>query len=636
MDIVIKHKKKYNDMDFIESNNNDENSIQDSIMKERREQLISKRKQFIQNFRNKQRLLSIIEAKNNNNYKNNDDLYIDSLEINDIEKEPDPISRIILLKKYLKSNSPTIDLKFINNNLILLKSMFSDFKKILFDYSTHNINDRIIINKSILYNYICLLFEPDLNPLISEFDFEFLTNINTFFIYYLNIENIFDKKENIIDLYIYILLFLNNIVRSYPDVELIKATIDLKKIIFTFYHKFFYFLNDNFFKNNNNNIKNNMNNNNNICTNLNICDNQYEFFVLAFLKLIENCIISLYLNDTDKKELIDIITKFIYYYYSNNDIKLLIYSLEALAYTDHAYLLLGNDAYNNFILYAIEQIIMNNNNNIYNELELTKIKIFFELYLKQLLFYVNYKDIIKSNINLNLYLKENIITFYKNYYFKFYESISSENKKEINIQVIKIIIKITKIFIFYFDLINEKNKSIISLEQMDGFKNILCSNFISKNNKGNSLFDILINTFYHFIKIDNKISQKLCNLIINIFNNIYPLKDIEYKTNNSYIKHFQLFLIEKYSLHMKLFPYLNLEKYPNLVLSIISLINKILFFCEQLDIYEKGNCFLEKIKKDLNDLNVFDEIENIESNYVNEDINFFSHFIIEQYLKNEI
>ena len=196
MDIVIKHKKKYNDMDFIESNNNDENSIQDSIMKERREQLISKRKQFIQNFRNKQRLLSIIEAKNNNNYKNNDDLYLDSLEINDIEKEPDPISRIILLKKYLKSNSPTIDLKFINNNLILLKSMFSDFKKILFDYSTHNINDRIIINKSILYNYICLLFEPDLNPLISEFDFEFLTNINTFFIYYLNIENIFDKKEN--------------------------------------------------------------------------------------------------------------------------------------------------------------------------------------------------------------------------------------------------------------------------------------------------------------------------------------------------------------------------------------------------------------------------------------------------------
>ena len=194
MDIVIKHRNKYNNIDFIESNENDENSIQDSIMKERREQLISKRKKFIQNFKNKKRLLSIIEAKNNNNYKNNDDLYLDSLEINDIEKEPDPISRIILLKKYLKSNSPTIDLKFISNNLILLKSMFSDFKKILFDYSTHNINDRIIINKSILYNYICLLFEPDLNPLISEFDFEFLTNINTFFIYYLNIENIFDKK----------------------------------------------------------------------------------------------------------------------------------------------------------------------------------------------------------------------------------------------------------------------------------------------------------------------------------------------------------------------------------------------------------------------------------------------------------
>ena len=634
MDIVIKHRNKYNNIDFIESNENDENSIQDSIMKERREQLISKRKKFIQNLRNKQRLLSIIETKINNNDKNNtNDLNLDSLEINDIEKEPDPISRIILLKKYFQSNISKIDIKFINNNLILLKSLLSDFKKIIFDYSNNNINDRIIINRSILYNYICLLFEPESNQLISEFDFEFLTNINTFFIYYLNIENTFNKKENIINLHLYILLFLNNIIRIYPDVELVKATINIKKIIFVIYNKYFYFLNDNVFKNNESK-KNDINNYNNKYTNinLNMCDNRYELFILAFLKLIENCIISLYLNDNDKKELIDIITKFIYYYYSKNEIRLLIYSLESLSNTNNAYLLLGNEIYNNFILYAIEQIIINNKDNIYNEIELTKIKNFFELYLQQLLSFVNYKDIIKPKMDLNLYLKENIIEFYKNYYFKFYECISLQNKKEINIQEIKIIIKITKIFNFYFELINENNTSIISLEKMDNFKNILCSHFITKNNLGNSLFDILINIFCYFVKIDNKISQKLCNLIINIFNNIYPSKDIEYKTNNTYIKHFQLFLIEKYSLHMKLFPYLNLEKYPNLVLNIICLVNKILFFCEQLDLYEKENCRLEKIKKDLFDLNVFDEIENIESNYVNEDINFFSHFIIEQYL----
>ena len=87
---------------------------------------------------------------------------------------------------------------------------------------------------------------------------------------------------------------------------------------------------------------------------------------------------------------------------------------------------------------------------------------------------------------------------------------------------------------------------------------------------------------------------------------------------------------------MKIFPYLNLEKYPHLVLNIISLVNNVLFFCEQLDIYEKDNYLLEKIKKDLYDLNVFEEVENIDSNYVNEDIYFFSHFIIEQYLKKEI
>ena len=230
MDIVIKHKHKYNDIDFIESNDNDENSIQNCIMKERREQLISKRKKFIQNYRNKQRLLSIIETKNNNdnNYKNNNDF---NLEINDIEKEPDPISRIILLKEYFQSNSTKIDLNFIKNHLKLLKSLFSDFKKILFDYLNQNINNRIIINKYILYNYIYLLFEPESNPLIAELDFEFLSNINTFFIYYLNIENIFKKKVNIVNLHLYILLLLNNLVRIYPDVELLKATIDIKKII---------------------------------------------------------------------------------------------------------------------------------------------------------------------------------------------------------------------------------------------------------------------------------------------------------------------------------------------------------------------------------------------------------------------
>ena len=227
MDIVIKHKHKYNDMDLIESNDNDENSIQNCIMKERREQLISKRKKFIQNYRNKQRLLSIIETKNNNdnNYKNNNDF---NLEINDIEKEPDPISRIILLKEYFQSNSSKIDLNFIKNHLKLLKSLLSDFKKILFDYTNPNINNRIIINRYILYNYIYLLFEPESNPLMAELDFEFLSNINTFFIYYLNIENIFKKKVNIVNLHLYILLLLNNLVRIYPDVELLKATIDIK------------------------------------------------------------------------------------------------------------------------------------------------------------------------------------------------------------------------------------------------------------------------------------------------------------------------------------------------------------------------------------------------------------------------
>ena len=633
MEYNDKIKHKYNNIDLIESNDNCEDSMEDLIMKERREQLISKRKKFIQTYRNKQRLSSLIEEKNNNDDNKINNINLNSITMEDIEKEPDPISRIILLKSFFQNNSSNFDIEFINNHLNLFKTLLSDFKKTLFDYSNPNINNRIIINKYILYNFIYILFEPESNPLITEFDFEFLSNLNTFSNFYFNIETIFNKKENIIMLHLNIILLLNNIIRIYPDVELIKATIDIKKIVFGIYNKYFYFLSNI----NNNNLANNINDNNaNNYINLNECNNA-ELFVLAYLKLIENCIISLYLNDNDKKELIEIITKFIYYNFSFNEIKLLIYSLESLANTNHTYLLLDNDIYNNFLLYAIEQIIANNNNNIKNEeFHLTKIKLFFELYLQQVLFCINYKNIIKSNIDLNSFLKENIITFFKNYYIQFYYYLNSENKKNINTQKLKIIIKITKIFIFYFDLINETNISLISIEQFNNFKNILCTYFISKNNNGISLFDALINTFLYFIKLENKISQKICNLIINIFNSIYPSKDIDYKNNYSYIKNFQLFLLEKYSLHIQIFPFLNLEKFPNLVLGMISLVNNILFFCEQLDNYEKENCYLGKIKKHLYDLNVFDEIENIESNFVNEDVNFFSHFIIEQYLNEEI
>ena len=633
MEYNDKIKHKYNNIDLIESNDNCEDSMEDLIMKERREQLISKRKKFIQTYRNKQRLSSLIEEKNNNDDNKINNINLNSITMEDIEKEPDPISRIILLKSFFQNNSSNFDIEFINNHLNLFKTLLSDFKKTLFDYSNPNINNRIIINKYILYNFIYILFEPESNPLITEFDFEFLSNLNTFSNFYFNIETIFNKKENIIMLHLNIILLLNNIIRIYPDVELIKATIDIKKIVFGIYNKYFYFLSNN----NNNNLANNINDNNdNNYINLNECNNA-ELFVLAYLKLIENCIISLYLNDNDKKELIEIITKFIYYNFSFNEIKLLIYSLESLANTNHTYLLLDNDIYNNFLLYAIEQIIANNNNNIKNEeFHLTKIKLFFELYLQQVLFCINYKNIIKSNIDLNSFLKENIITFFKNYYIQFYYYLNSENKKNINTQKLKIIIKITKIFIFYFDLINETNISLISIEQFNNFKNILCTYFISKNNNGISLFDALINTFLYFIKLENKISQKICNLIINIFNSIYPSKDIDYKNNYSYIKNFQLFLLEKYSLHIQIFPFLNLEKFPNLVLGMISLVNNILFFCEQLDNYEKENCYLGKIKKHLYDLNVFDEIENIETNFVNEDVNFFSHFIIEQYLNKKI
>ena len=73
-----------------------ESDINFSI-KDHREQLISKRKEFIQNYRKKQRLLSLMDSnkkqddkKNKNNNTNNIN---DEISIKDIKDEPDPISQ---------------------------------------------------------------------------------------------------------------------------------------------------------------------------------------------------------------------------------------------------------------------------------------------------------------------------------------------------------------------------------------------------------------------------------------------------------------------------------------------------------------------------------------------------------------
>ena len=339
-------------------------SFKNLTIKERNEQLISKRKEFIQNYRKKQRILSLIESKNyeNLNYKNNNQ-YKQIITMNNIEDEPDPISRIILLKVFLQSNPSKINTDFIKNNLKLLKNIFSDFKKVLFNYENKNIEKQIYMNKSIIYCYLSLLLDPESNPLIEEFDFEFLSSINTFSLYYLMIENDknFSQRKNIFILQLYILLLINNLIRIYPDVELIKATIEIKNCIIIVYNKYFNF----------NSVNNKINlNNKKENLNLEACEHIYEFFEFSLLKLIENCVLYLYLKDNETKELIDMILHLIYYYYSKNDIKLLIYSLETLINTKKAYLLLNDENYNKFLLDELDKIIISFNDKDKSEVTL--------------------------------------------------------------------------------------------------------------------------------------------------------------------------------------------------------------------------------------------------------------------------
>ena len=620
MELPFNHKNYFN---FEEFNEND--SLKNFILNERREELISKRKEFIQNYRKKQRLLSLLVDNNQNNNINNMNNY---LNFENIQLEPDPISRIVLLRYWLRANSSKIDINFINKHLALIKCFLFDFKKILFDYKNDNIESHIIINIEILCCYLYLLFEPELNPLIDEFDFDLLFNINTFCFYYLNNDKNFYKKENLKSLHLYILFFLNNLIRILPDVELIKSTIDIHNCIFLIYNKYFNVIN-NYGTNNNNKIQYE---NNNISVNLNKCDDS-EFFVFVFLKLIENCILFLNLKENDRKELVGILLNLIYYYFYNNMNKLLIYSLETLIITKEAYILLEKENYNTFLIFVIDKIIFNFNYKNQSDVTLIINKLFFELYLQHIIFLIEYTLMIKPNINYALCLNEKIIIFIKNYYFQFYQSLLTGNKREININELKVISKLTKILNVFFRIRNETNLGFLNSEQKNDFQNILCSCFISKNNNGDSLYDIIINIFILLVEIKEKHPKKICNLIIDIFKNIYPLKKLEYQKDIIYIKGFQVFLIENYSLHLKLFSFLNMEKYSFLAEHMLDLISAILFFCEQIDINEKEeNYFFYKIKKELYTINVFEEIENIECNFVNNNLKILAHQICDNYL----
>ena len=325
-------------------NKNQENSssINESdvnfTIKDQREQLISKRKEFIQNYHKKQRLLSLIDS-NKKQYNENNNMNMngtnDEVSIEDIKDEPDPISRIILIKKFILSNVSQININFIKNHINDIKEWFKDYNKYLFDYDNKNIKQQIIVNKSIIYNILSLLIDLDDNPIIDLIDYDFLYNLNNFCFHYFKLQN---NDENI-KYFLYILFLLNNLIVVHPDEELIKATINFKDIIQLIYNKFFYSA-----KNNNSIInfqKNNINN-------FNQC-NEFELLEFSFVKLIENCINHLHLQENDLKELISILLSLCYFNKYNENNKLLIYCLECLSLINHSFFLLNNNIYNNFL-----------------------------------------------------------------------------------------------------------------------------------------------------------------------------------------------------------------------------------------------------------------------------------------------
>ena len=611
------------------------------ILDHHRNHLISKRKEFILNYRKKQRLLSIIDSKQKiNNLKNNIENDNEIITIENIKKITDPVSRIICLKQFIFSNNSFIDINFINNNIIFIKECFKDFKKYLFDYENKNVLKQIEININIIYNILSFLFEPETNPIIDELDYEFFFNINNFCLYYLELTNDNNIKDYLI-LDLYIIFLLNNIIAVYPDEECVKFLINSKNIIQLCYEKFFSFIKNN---KNNNTINNNYINN---ITNM----NKFELLEFAFFKLIENCIVFLHLNNTEIEELLWILLSILYYNYYNNNIKLLIYSLECLIAINQSQLLFDNNAYNNFLITAIDNMIKKYYQIPYiyinDDIILLKNKLFLKLYLQNLLQFLNLECKNKEKIiqNIDLFFKEDIIIFLKNYLYNFYSNFinpnNTNNNKEIEKIELKTLIKIIKIFDLYFDLLildenKNKNYSFIYLSIKNKIEKFLFSFLILKDNKiPIALYDIFINIFTYFVKINDKNSIKISCLIINIFNNIFSNRNDSSK-NEQYIFEKQKFLIDN-NIHRKILIFLNEEKYPFIVENLLKFIHNILFFCENYDSNENNNnnSLYDRIRKDLFDLNVFDETENIEFNSDNINLKIYAENINNNYFRIE-
>lgn len=615
-------------------NNTDDSKIS-FILKDHREQLISKRKEFINNYRKKQRLLSLVDSNQSKKNTKSKNIENEKITIEDVKNEIDPISRIKMLKIYIRYNNTNINLDFINNNLNLLKECFNDFKKYLFDYKNNNLNKQIKINIQIIYNILSLLFEPEINPIIEEFnDYDFLFDINTFCFHYLNLTNEILKvnSKDIKVIYFYILFLINNLITVLPDEGLIKSTINIKEIIQLYYEKFF------FAQNNNNN--NNLINNNCIYNEM----DKFELLEFSFFKLIENCIVHLHLDEKSREELLTKIVSLLKYnYYYNNDIKLLIYNLECLTIVKNSYLLLEIDFYNNFIITALNDIMIDFDKNDNQDLILLKNKLCLELYLQRILIFLDYSiNIKKMIINIDLVFKEDLIIFFKNYLYYFYTnyiiSNKNNNNKEITTIELKIIIKLIKIFCLYFNILytnNNINNSIYSAIK-NKIENILYSLFIINNKENASLYEILINIFLYFVDLEDHNSNKICKLIMDLFNYIFTQTTIELNNNNSFndnlsynhIFEIKKFLIESKNIHRTILPYLDEENYPFLLEQMLNFIKNILFFCEEWDKYESGkNSIFEKIRKDLIYLDVLNEIENIECDSEYSNLKSLAEFI---------
>ena len=581
---LVLRKDKFNKFNKITTDSFKESLIQFSLKlrKQKIHNLIMTKRKLIKKFQNEN--FHFIST----NYINySEDFKTQIFYFQTIEKEKEQLKRIILFQEYITHIlKGKIDFEFFNNNSkFIIQTLTQDFPLILFDLTNKYQNE---IKIKILYLYILFIQQGEIsNKIIHIYTNKlFLDNLNNLINYLLNQKELSLSLITLCNFLIICLLQFNKELS-----KLIFDSINVEFLIDSSINQIFSFSENEFTSN----------------------FNPLETIFIVLILLIENYILNLNINETEKYcnicRKISKLFKFIINKHPNQIYMIYetINLFKLCKVKDYI-----NDKEINFIFHHILKYSYEN----FHICNLGILLVTLKTIYKEFNFFINKNNesdlIINENVNNNInfsLINGKILSYIYKIIFNFFNEFSenkSELKKNLNIFVYSIKI-ISQFFNLSFDNNNIK-------EQL---------NYIIIPNENLNLSIIQIIKICYSISIEESDFSFLTITILNFFKTIFSNNQNE----NNLLK--QYLISNDLKIHVFLGRKLNKTiKYFDITFNILQILKNILNFSNKIS--QTNN-----IKFDLQKIG-FDELMNnfqINSNY--EEIRGLSYELLREYFDNE-